>query len=433
LSAFSSQAYSAGKPNIFIISMDSFTRKPELPKNFRTELMPNLNHFTDTGYMFKNCFTENSWEHMHLWLSKIPNKIYEQSGYELIGLGWKTHSLRRIEVEKNPELPLNIFMNLPAESHLFELGYDYLKEKFSQKRDKPFFLELHIKELHPPLYIEQKINISRLTPKSRELFLKYLNSPEETPDKVTFYSVLFDETLRQHHSPQVMKAINKLIKLKRLPRNILQLRFINLTIMDDLLELWKNSKGYKDDLVLMSELYYQRQTYLDSRLPELFSLFGNKELADNTLFIIVSSFGFAMMEHGQIFDAVGVYEEFIGTNLFVKPPHTNTFKVIQEQSSLRGIGRYTRSLLESKSPPPVHENLDYIFESEIISKNFNHDLFAIRENNTWKLHLDLVDSKRKLYDIKNDPHEKNDLYQQNLKIGADLETKLLKQLIKDEI
>jgi hypothetical protein len=421
-------------PNVLIISIDSFKREPRYPKNFNPTTLPNLDKFTDNGYLFKNCFTQNAWANLSLWISKIPNKVFLQSGYDLIGLGWKIPSLRKISADKDQDLPLDFYMMLPSEPELFDAGLLLLKEKFRIKNAKPFFLDLHLKELHPPLFIEKRINTSLLNQDSRDLLLKYLKQPETFAEKVVLFSILFDEASRQHHSPQVLRAINTLVQKKILPNSILQLRYVNLTLMDNLLDIWKNSKNYNKDLTLMNELYQQRQVFLDKNLKELFSLFGNKELANNTLFIVVSNFGFASMEHDQLFNSVGNYDEFIGTHLFIKPPNAGTLKIIQDQASLKGLGKYIYSLLQAKSSSSsFHDNFHYIFEPTIISSNYNYDLFAIRDNNQWKLLLDLANSRRKLFDLKNDPGEKNDLFQIYPNKAAELETIILKKLINEGI
>ncbi len=82
--------------------------------------MQNLNRFMDSGYLFKNCFTQNPWANLSFWISKIPKEIFEKSNYALIGHKWNIQGLRKISAENNLNLPPNFYFFIPSEPKEFD-------------------------------------------------------------------------------------------------------------------------------------------------------------------------------------------------------------------------------------------------------------------------------------------------------------------------
>ncbi len=386
--------------------------------------MPELNHFMNEGVLYKNAFTANSWANIGSWLLRIPRKVYEKSGYSFPGLQWNIPTLRKFGFNKTADFPVPFFILLPVSPKKFHRGVKYIFQELSKKQTQPFFLQIHFKELHPPLYRAEN---KQLSLQSRALIERYSQNPEKYADKAVLFSVLFDDELRVYHSPQVLSALNTLIQNQKLPREINLLKFVNLTDMPLMLDLWKKSPDYDKDLLLLKELYRINQTELDKKLKMFFSFFTKQKLKDNTLFVVCGNFGFGFMEHNFLFNSVANYDEFIGTHLFIKKPGDQSLTIVPQQASLKSAAKYIYELLENPQADPKT-----IIDEELLSTNYNADKVALRLNNQWKYHLELSNSVRELYDLKKDPNEKTNVLNENKNLSAELEKLLLDKLIQEK-
>jgi hypothetical protein len=418
---FFSFSAAAQKPNILILSLDSLRRETKFEKNFDPNVMPNLNNLTENGILFKNIFTAQAWDNLGLWIAKIPQPVFEKSGYTYPGLGWTMLTMSKFGFNNNKNFPPRFFILMPAESEGYEKGMNYLKNKLISENTKPFFLMMHFKDLHPPLFKEVPEK-----PVFRKLVENYIREPENHADKAVLFSVLFDEEPRLKHSSPVLKSIIELVRQKKIPKEILKLKYVNLTDMPIFIDLWKKSHGYETDLLLIKELYQLNQKNLDLKIKSIISYLEEKKLSENTITIVTSNFGFGIMEHNQLFNAVGNYNEFIGTHLFIHTPNTKGLKIMYEQSSLKSLGTFIYTLLDKGYKK---ENLNLISESEIFTSNFNRDNFSVSQNNEWKFHLNFINSQRELYKISEDSEEKKNVLLLYPEKTAELESAILNKLI----
>ena len=375
LPAFSAPAkVEPQKPNILILSIDSLRRFPGEPYNIAEKDAPNLVAFAKKSYFYKNFFSLFCWQNIVYWISRMPSGLFDRSGYEPIGLSWNPGVLRKIDALKMERIPPKFY--LLSEHGYFDFALKLLKQRLNKPRTKPFFLEVHFKEIHPPMYMAGVTTLEKLTPKSARLLKSYLTNPERFPDKVVLFSFLFDPMLRLSHDWRTDAALDRLIEEKRIHAGWALLPTVDFQSSDKFLNLWKNSKNYTDDIELMKELFSLKLRELDQKIGEVLELYDNEELKKNTLLMVVGNFGFSFMEHGKLFNSEDTYDEFNGTSMMVRFPGQNSGRVLEEQASLRGATKFLETVIQNGLSGGKEEDLlrSTAPDPNILVRNYNRNI-----------------------------------------------------------
>ncbi len=415
------------RPNVLIVSIDSFRRDPSFTYNWPGADAPNLTRMASQSFFFKNFFTPRSWGNLNYWLARLPAKFWEDNGYETLGLPWLPRALRKLDYEEAQTRPANFYIYINHES--FRFGIDHLKSKLLKRRDRPFFLQVHIKELHPPMFRESVTAIEKLSDASAKRMRQYLDRPQDFPDKALLFYLLFDPVLGTHHNWRTDAAVDTLIKGDAIPAGWGRVRRINFQASDLFTNLWKKSAGFEEDIQLLRELYALKMRDLDGYLTEILDLYGDEKLKKDTVLVVLGNFGFSMMEHGSLFNSVETFDEFIGTNMFIHLPGQVKGEIVQAQASLKSVAQWISNLVTE--PSSVRNLKDTIHDPFIVARNYTGEIIAGRDENQWKFVIDILSRRRQLFDLKSDPGETNDLFYKDSAAAAKMEAKLWKEVLGD--
>ena len=406
------------KPNILVLSLCSIRQDHLTPYGYSKNTTPYLADFAKHAFVFKNAFASLSWVNALTYTEVIPDSFFVMNGYHLPGIYGR---FMRIPPEKGLELD-------------YKPGFEYLKQLLLTPQLRPFYLEVHAKYQHFP-YIDfknRKIGEGEfLSPKSRALLAKYLANPARYSDKLPLLIVLMrDETLALSH-PLVQKWI------QAHSADFDPKEPFGLMNNDLLLERWKKSEGYADDLVLLQEAYDSKLKYFDEILNGPLTLWGDRELQENTIVVLVGDHGESFMDHGYLTHGNTVYDEMLRFPMLVKFPHSKlknphyldtqffqgTFPEL-----IRGLtdGSLTEANLAGFVENPRMQ------DDMIVSRNCQGDLRSVRFHNEWKLIWNLANQQKSLYDLRNDPRESTDVYKAHTDVAARLEEQLIKNFSKSD-
>jgi hypothetical protein len=413
------------KYNILILSVDSYRRFPgEDP--VPPSVAPNLARFARGSERFPDFVTQFSWSNLDYWLARVNPADFKRAGYDPLGVAWRLLALRKVDAQELNAWPAEFYMYVPHEH--FDYGLRLLRARLLAPHERPFFLQVHFKELHPPLYRPGITKDGDLTPASRARLRKYLEHPERFGEKAILFHLLFDPMLGTFHQQRTTEAIDALAAHGRIDPRWNEIKRINFEASPLFLELWRHSEGYEEDLALIDELYLLKLRAFDASIGELLDLYGDKELAAKTVVIVLGNFGFSLMQHGQLFNSVGVYEEFNGSNLTVRLPGQDRGRVWPFQTSLKSVVRFVAALMESG---PSQKALENLHDPDVFIRNYTADKFALREEGRWKLVMDLDAGTKELFDLSADPGERKDVKDENPAVFARLYRQWLKEALHE--
>ena len=187
-----------------------------------------------------------------------------------------------------------------------------------------------------------------------------------------------------------------------------------------------------DDVKFLIALYDEKIQRADEKLGNFFREYATLGLNDKTIFIITSDHGEEFYEHGQIDHGHSLYDELIKTPLFIKTPKTTANVKINSQTSGADIMPTILSSVGIKTPT-IFDGVDLSqftktqLKRNVISETeyrYVVDQRSIRTTTGWKFIKDVSSNLDELYDIKNDPKEKNNLINKSTKITKTLMKKL---------
>ncbi|MFX0139910.1 MAG: sulfatase, partial [Candidatus Hodarchaeota archaeon] len=205
----------------------------------------------------------------------------------------------------------------------------------------------------------------------------------------------------------------------------------------------------KSDFLVLKSLYDGAINYLDKRIYDMFMYLKNKNLLDNTLFIVTSDHGENLGEHNLLFHLFSLYDTLIKVPLLIKYPDNKKFSNIDDRIvqnvdilptilDLIGINDdYILNQMEGNSLISSNiKNRDFEYGvSELmkpfgpsllpyknILKKYDERLICIRTKNEKYIHSS--NKNHQLYDLKLDPNEQTNIYDKNMINMIELKNKL---------
>jgi hypothetical protein len=208
-----------------------------------------------------------------------------------------------------------------------------------------------------------------------------------------------------------------------------------------------NSKHFKN-------VYTDRMQVQFSHLEDLFQILKKNKRYNNALIILTSDHGEAAKEHGNLFHVFGLYQENIHIPLFIKLPGQTENKTFDQPVSSLDIvptildyinlpaqhfhfdGSSLMPLIENRTikTGPVYSAVYLIPDSTCkdfsIYGDFDHydktliEVALIDENNEWKLIYNSFFDFKELYNLKEDPHERNNQIMTRKQIAAQMLQKI---------
>ncbi|MCF6283990.1 MAG: sulfatase-like hydrolase/transferase [Candidatus Hydrogenedentes bacterium] len=161
-------------------------------------------------------------------------------------------------------------------------------------------------------------------------------------------------------------------------------------------------------------LYYAVVSHLDAQVGRILEALERSGEKDNTILIYTSDHGLAMGSHG-LRGKQNMYEHTVNVPLIIRGPGIPQGRQSDAQCYLRDLFPTTCDLVGMDIPPTVEgKSLQPLWTGEsesIYDAVFCHygDVQRMIRTDRWKLiyypHLD----RTQLFDLKNDPEERNDL------------------------
>ena len=190
-----------------------------------------------------------------------------------------------------------------------------------------------------------------------------------------------------------------------------------------------NESDYRDISHLIA-LYDSEINYIDNELKLIFNELSNLNITDRTIIVFLSVDGIGLYEHGG-YSPTQLYDENIRVPLVIKHPKISP-KKINSQVQLIDVAPTILDFLNIPIPEQFQGKTLLPLIKSVAPKNFNQYVFSESFYNTayiriirtleWKL---LVHANKELYNLIDDPKEKNNLINEYPKIARELETKLL--------
>lgn len=416
----------ARRPNVLIISACSLRRDHLGLYGYPQETAPNLRRFSENAFVFRNAYASKSWSGPGYFLPEIPISELKKLGYDEIELpGAYAFESAEIERERGKQRSLRLERLEDAADYRqrFVLSTDILpsyhadglreiEQALKKKRARPFFLHVHLKYMHRPYYPPELAEPAPDFPAAQKpLLARYLAGQPAGLEKAPVYAILLDRDD---------------LLLRLVPPDF-QGNPLGLLSRREILDRWRKSADYARELQLVISAYDWKLRRFDESIGGLLSLFGDKELRDNTVVFFLGDHGEPFMEHGFLMHGETVHDEEIGVPLLIRFPDGSGRQSIQTQFNqhslvpiIRGIlqGEVSRESFPRFLSQRIHDELSF-------ATNFRFTQRGVRARNKWKFIYDFGTDERRLYDLERDPGETTDVLEQNAEVAAQLEEALL--------
>jgi arylsulfatase A-like enzyme len=414
------------KKQIILISIDTLRSDHITPQGYFRDTSPTLLKLVDDSVYYTNAYTNGCWthpSHMSLLTGTLPsrhginkplltikNKKYQKLNESLKNIAevLKLHGVKTIKFAELPNVlgfGNGFDINNVIDPFAAEYSFKWLLKELENHKQKDFFLFIHTWKVHAPYfstYYMEKENLS-------EEFLYYLKYPRKLPHKDRAV------TIRQR-------------------------------------QFFKESNLNVNDCV---DLYDGGIYYVDRYIRKLIDKVKELGIYDDVMFLVVSDHGEHFAEHdSRLFynwHGKDYYEEYVRVPLIIKYPQQAVRpEKHEEPASLIDVFPTILDFYDIEIPTfvqgdsllkPYAKRKQYII-SEAVSQG-NEELKMILKGNLKYIvtmknpsKLDRVNwngiTNRRLFDLKNDPLEKKNLYN-DLKFqehSANLE-KMLKQILAE--
>ena len=209
----------------------------------------------------------------------------------------------------------------------------------------------------------------------------------------------------------------------------------------------------KHDIQNIINLYDCAIKYVDQALANLFKEMNELDVFDNTFIIIAADHGEEFGEHGGFSHRGKLYDELIRVPLIFKAPELPSGIKIDEQVSLLNIAPTILDYLNltecenfmGKSLLPLiadrgskwHEEEGVISErltkdGEGVLLMKNGDRLISCRTKSWKFIINVDRGNKELYNLEDDPHETENIYEKEKRIAEIFEEKITEHLMMEE-
>lgn len=405
-------------PNILIISFCS------LKKNFLTFynkgedlLTPNIKRSFNSSFVFRNAYTKYPWTNLANYAEvDIPQTYLTEKNYRLLEEHGTPFYMR---VPPGWEMPSKIGIKSHQLALYYQRDLELLRKRISTPSPYPFFLIAHFKYMHYPYIDSLNPNPNWdlfLNDKERSRILQLIDHSEQFPKKVPFQMVLSanPEILMRHPQIKMPKPTNEL--------------FNGFGFIADpkYLNPWLEEADYNQDFDLLRKIYKAKLHFMDDKLKDLFELFNDEHLQDNTVFIFTGDHGEAFMEHNLLTHAINIYDEMITYPLMVRFPKSKLKSPVflDEQFYMGSINDLIKGIMNNEVTEDTFVSSAKMLKDKneyIMLRNCSNTIQGVRWNNHWKLILNNDTGEKLLFDVEKDPGELHNLYDDHPEISAQLE------------
>ena len=385
------------QPNIIILSFCSL-RQSDL------ESSPELRTLMGESYLFNNVFARHSWVNLFQYLYKdLTPEFFKKRGYDLLSdhVDWPFLSVPDGEdtAENYKDLGEKFTLN-------FKSSLALIKHLLLGPHLRPFYTFIQFRYMHYPLI--DSLNKDQnwayfLTPEEKKYTETILNFPEKYKKKLPFMLMLTGNS-------KYFKLFQQ-INVSGLSKAELFLKQYSIFNDQAYLNPWINEPSYKTDLKILRQVYRAKLQYLTKNMHDLLSLYGSRELQNNSVLIVVGDHGESLMEHGVLGHSFNVFDETIRVPLMIKLPDHAQKKIINDQIYVGSLAQLIREIVngEPVSESRINNLISSSDNNNIISRNCNRTEFGLRSKNQWKFIMSPLDKTSKLFDLTIDPLELNNV------------------------
>ena len=280
-------------PNVLVLSFCSLRKEHLRIYNPQARPLPNLDRLLAKSLVLRNAVNGLPW-------TNITNYVEFDWLHQIGFLNRRKQKLRVPPVPINQNAMENAEFSVSRrEVRNYELQYDDGVEKLARtltngELKKPFYVSSHFKYLHLPYIdsINQKDEWkSKFTPRSKQLLEQYLADPRRYPEKGALLLTLFSDPDLVRGNPFAEKYISDF-------NNVHMGQIYQILSDKALLDSWRTSQFYREDLQMLDEAYYLKLLNLDHVLEPVLKLFEDGgELAENTILVFTGDHGESLMEN----------------------------------------------------------------------------------------------------------------------------------------
>lgn len=194
------------------------------------------------------------------------------------------------------------------------------------------------------------------------------------------------------------------------------------------------------DKKYIKSLYEGEIAYLDHHIGKVLSEIEKLGIEEKTIIILTSDHGEEFWEHGDFLHGQSLYDELINVPLIIKSPTLSRGKKVKSIARLTDVMPTIREFLQL----PINEKMQGHSLISIINSKNEEENFAFSEETEfyedrksirtqqYKLILGMDTKRVELYDVVNDPYEKEDLSTKKPTIAKKLTEKLLNIIIENK-
>lgn len=423
------------KPNIIFVVIDAARADHFSCYGYQRETTPNIDKLAKESTLYENAISAAGWtlpSHTSMFTGMYPSKhgvhnenhvydgkyptmaeVLKSEGYDTVGFctndwisdatgltrGFKEFYDFHYGKIKHKSIRLMNYLRVNGKdswSHAINRRVrDWLKD---HDRSNPYFMFIHYGELHLPYQIPSPYN-TRFLPKG----------------------MTYEDAQRVNQDPKAYYA--------------------GVTNMKE------------DDFQLSSDLYDCALAYQDAELGRFVEFLKREGDFDNTLFILTSDHGESLGDHGHLDHYYVLYESLLRVPLIVRYPKVfksgyrekktvQTLDLLPSLKQLLNLSELELATMQGYSLPPLENGA--LARPFTISERFK-DLKGLKETypdtnldhlKIWELDRKVAirtdrykliyssDFKSELYDLKEDPNEKNNIINDHKEVADDLLQKL---------
>lgn len=192
-----------------------------------------------------------------------------------------------------------------------------------------------------------------------------------------------------------------------------------------------------EDVDFWRAIYDEKINRADERLNAFLKEVGNLGLMRNTIFVITADHGTEFYEHGRFDHGFSLYDEPIHVPLIIKLPAVIEGRRIEDQVSSLDIMPTILDLLQIKKTASLKRQLrGRSLVAAMRGERIGRDVYsetdyrrytykrAIRTADGWKFIYTLESKTKELYNLTDDPQEKNNLAEREPRLAYELEQRL---------
>jgi len=451
--------------NVILISLDTLGAEHLPCYGYKRDTAQNLCNFARDNIFFSNAFSNAPWtlpSHFSIFTSLYPNhhNIVEVSASKLdpnittMAEFFKKNNYKTIYAGPvgDPSLPFDRGIERGFDSIIetqFEYNLNYWDEGISQliannKKKESTFLFLHTYWVHGPYLVNSVPEVSRKRIYAND---SYPDIPLDKPDYYHFSKEFLEYIITKYEGRAEIdytfekKEAQNLVDSLRGAKSLVEAEKIYFKLIPVPAISYGNLWNFHFDEISDKKVAYLKDLYdemiyrLDKKLSMIFDLASKAEFANDTIIIITSDHGEEFKEHGSLeHPGDHLYNTITAVPLIMYVPGIKQKKIDNLVQSI-DILPTVLNLTGIKNPNNYFDGID--LTDSILGRWFpKQNDYLISEgpndsirNDRWKLYVNPGLgglNTYELYDLYNDPQEKNNVFLKEPKIVKDLYSNLNK-------